>query len=61
MQTKQGDMEELIGERIENKEYVNVKMFGETVVAKLIMFATIKDQKSLSMTWPHMPDKRGKW
>ena len=54
-------MEELVGERIEKKEYVNVKMFDETVVAKLIMFATIKDQKSLSMTWPHMPDKRGKW
>ena len=54
-------MEELVGERIEKKEYVNVKMFDETAIGKLIIFATIKDQKSLSLTWPHMPDKRGKW
>ena len=36
-------MEELIGERIEKKEYVNALMFDETVIAKLIKFATMKD------------------
>ena len=54
-------MRELFGPRIEPKDYAEHVLYDENTLQHLLILVPAKDMKTLTITWPQLPDRRHLW